>query len=188
MTTDEVTQLLQRVKLGDADAESELLSRVYPDLKRLVSAQLRREGARRGLQTTEVVNEAYLRVFGSGTPVNWQDRAHFYAVIAQKVRHILVDLARKRRSGGHISVALDDSLRNEPAPDSSAGVEITALDEALWKLQQQYPRQARVVELRYFGGMTMEEIAEALRLNITTIKRDWSFARAWLYDQLNPSD
>ncbi len=185
MSAGEITQLLQRVKAGDASAEAELLARVYPDLKRIAAARLRREQARNSLQTTEIVNEAYIRIFASETPVDWQDRAHFFAVMSQKMRHILVDAARKRQSGDHISVAIDDSLHDQPAQDRPAAVEILALDLSLQELQTQYPRQGKIVELRYFGGMTLEEIAAVLQLNISTIKRDWTFAKAWLFDRLN---
>ncbi|MDX2033604.1 MAG: ECF-type sigma factor [Blastocatellia bacterium] len=185
MAEHEITTLLMRVKKGDAAAEAELLERVYPELKRIAARRLRQDGARNGLQTTELVNEAYLRVFGAETPVDWQGRVHFFAVIAQKVRFILVDHARKRHSGGHVTVELDDSMNERAAPDD--GIEILALNEALERLAEEYPRQARVVELRYFGGMTLEEIADELALNITTIKRDWTFAKSWLYDRMSPA-
>lgn len=184
----EITELLKRVKARDSEAEAELLSRVYPDLKRLASARLRGWESG-GMQATELVNEAYLRVFGSDTPVDWQNRAHFFAVIAQQVRNILVDHARKRRKGGHLSVELDDSVGNMPAPNNGlADIEITALDEALQRLESIDRRAARVVLLRYFGGLSLEEVAEVLNLNISTIKRDWTFAKSWLFDQLKPND
>jgi RNA polymerase sigma factor (TIGR02999 family) len=182
--TGEITRLLKRVKNGDADAEVELLALVYPELKRIAASRLRRESSRDGLQTTELVNEAYLRVFGAEAQVDWQNRAHFFAVIAQKVRFILVDHARKRRSGGHVSVELDDSLRSIPAPEKMNHADIADIDLALQEFEKLYPRPARVVELRYFVGMTMEEIAEVMDVNITSVKRYWNFARSWLYDKL----
>lgn len=186
-TAGEITELLKRVKVGDTKAEAELLSRVYPELKRLASARLSswKSG---GLQATELVNEAYLRVFGSDTPVDWQNRAHFFAVIAQQVRNILVDHARKRRKGGHLSVELDDSVGNIPSPNGPADIEVTALDEALQRLELIDSRAARVVLLRYFGGLSLEEVAEVLGVNISTIKRDWMFAKSWLFDQLKSND
>lgn len=180
----EITELLQRVRNGDAEAEEALLKRVYPDLKRLAASKLRgwKSG---GLQATELVNEAYLRIFGSETPVDWQNRAHFFAVVAQQVRFVLLDQARKRSSGGHLSVELDNSLRDKIATPPPL-FEITALDEALQRLESVDARAARVVVLRYFGGLTLEEVAEVLNLNISTIKRDWTFAKSWLFDQLKP--
>ncbi|MEK7834069.1 MAG: ECF-type sigma factor [Acidobacteriota bacterium] len=186
-TAGEITELLKRVRNGDAIAESELLNRVYPDLKRIAASRLR-GWKPDGMQATELVNEVYLRVFGSDTPVDWQNRAHFFAVIAQQVRNILVDHARKRRKGGHLSVELDDSVGNMPAPNGPADIEITALDEALQRLESIDGRAARVVLLRYFGGLTLDEVAEVLNLNISTIKRDWTFAKSWLFDQLKPND
>lgn len=183
----EITELLRRVRQGDTDAEGELLNRVYPDLKRIAASRLRgwKSG---GMQATELVNEVYLRVFGSETPVNWQNRAHFFAVIAQQVKNTLIDQARKRSKGNHVSVALDDSVSDKPSPNGPVDVEITALDEALRRLESIDARAARVVLLRYFGGLTLEEIAEVLSLNISTIKRDWTFAKTWLFDQLKPNE
>ncbi|MDX2042468.1 MAG: ECF-type sigma factor [Acidobacteriota bacterium] len=183
----EVTELLRRVKTGDAFAEGELLNLVYPELKRIASSRLRswKSG---GMQATELVNEVYLRVFGSDTPVDWQNRAHFFAVIAQQVRNTLVDQARKRGKGNHVSVALDDSVSDKPSPNGPVDIELTALDEAMHRLHVIDPRAARVVLLRYFGGLTLEEVAEVLNLNISTIKRDWTFAKSWLFDQLKPND
>lgn len=179
----EITELLRRARQGDTDAEGELLNRVYPDLKRIAASRLRgwKSG---GMQATELVNEVYLRVFGSETPVDWQNRAHFFAVIAQQVKNTLIDQARKRGKGNHVSVALDDSVSDKPSPDGPVDIEITALDEALSRLETIDRRAARVVLLRYFGGLTLEEVAEVMNLNISTIKRDWTFAKSWLFDQL----
>ncbi len=182
-TAVEITKLLKRVRAGDDSAEAELLNHVYPELKRIASSRLRawKSG---GMQATELVNEVYLRVFGSDTPVDWQNRAHFFAVIAQQVRNTLVDQARKRGKGNHVSVALDDSVSDKPSPNGPVDIEVTALDEALQRLNSIDPRAARVVLLRYFGGLTLEEVAEVLRLSLATIKRDWTFAKSWLFDQL----
>lgn len=186
-TAVEITKLLKRVRAGDESAEAELLNHVYPELKRIATSRLRawKSG---GMQATELVNEVYLRVFGSDTSVDWQNRAHFFAVIAQQVRNTLVDQARKRHKGGHLSVELDDSVGNMPSPNGPADIEITALDEALQRLESIDRRAARVVLLRYFGGLSLEEVAEVLNLNISTIKRDWTFAKSWLFDQLKPDN
>ncbi|MBP6824027.1 MAG: sigma-70 family RNA polymerase sigma factor [Acidobacteria bacterium] len=186
-TAVEITKLLKRVRAGDESAEAELLDHVYPELKRIASSRLRawKSG---GMQATELVNEVYLRVFGSDTPVDWQNRAHFFAVIAQQVRNTLVDQARKRGKGNHVSVALDDSVSDKPSPNGPVDIEITALDEALQRLEVIDRRAARVVLLRYFGGLSLEEVAEVLGVNISTIKRDWTFAKSWLFDQLKSND
>lgn len=139
------------------------------------------------MQATELVNEVYLRVFGSDTSVDWQDRAHFFAVIAQQVRNTLIDNARKRHKGGHISVALDEFVSDKQASDCLIDIDVIALDEALRRLESIDRRAARVVLLRYFGGLTLEEVAEVLNLSNATIKRDWTFARSWLFDQLKPA-
>jgi len=184
----EITEWLKRVKNGDAEAEAELLTQVYPDLKRIAANRLRRETPGHGLQVTELVNEAYMRIFGSGTPVDWQNRAHFFAVIAQQVRNILVDQARRRHRGGHVSVALEEAPPGLPiVADVSSGVEVLALDEALQRLETIDGRAARVVVLRFFGGLTLEETAEVLGVNVVTVKRDWAFAKSWLFAQLNPT-
>jgi len=185
-TPGEVTKLLKRVGNGDQEAAELLLSLVHPELKRIAAKWLRREQRGHGIQTTELVNEAYLRVFGSATPVDWQDRMHFFAVIAQHVRYILVDHARRRRKGGHVSVTLDDAMHERPAPNNPANVKVTALDEALRRLEAIDARAARVVVLRFFGGLTVEEVAEVLHVNVATVKRDWAFAKSWLFDQLKP--
>lgn len=180
----EITQLLHRITDGDTEAEAELLARVYPDLKRIAAKHLRREKTGHKFQVTELVNEAYVRIFGSSTPVLWKDRVHFFAVVAQQVRFILVDQARKRRSGDHLSVALDEAEYDQASADAP---EITALDDALQELERIDPRAARVVVFRYFGGLTLEEVASALSKDISTVKRDWTFAKSWLYDQLRNS-
>lgn len=180
----EVTQLLKRVRSGEHEAAEQLMLLVYPDLKKIAANRLRLEKAGHGFQTTDLVNEAYLRIFGSATPVDWEDRAHFFAVVAQQVRNILVDRARKRHRGGHVSVAIDDAVSQKPAPGNLTDIEITALDEALRRLETLDERAAKVVLLRYFGGLTLEETALVLRINPATVKRDWAFAKSWLFDQL----
>ncbi|MEP7341984.1 MAG: ECF-type sigma factor [Acidobacteriota bacterium] len=182
----EITQWLKRARNGDAEAEAELLAYVYPNLKRIAASRLRSETPGHGLQVTELVNEAYVRVFGSNTPVDWQNRAHFFAVIAQAVRNILVDHARRRQRGGHVSVALDDGMDARPAPEGLANIEVVALDEALRQFESIDARAARVVLLRFFGGLTLEEAAEVLSVSVVTVKRDWAFAKSWLFDQLKP--
>src|SRR6266498_3472682 len=168
MTPDphQVTELLGRWRKGDGAALGELMPLVYNELRRLAHRQMRRERPGHTLQTTDLANEAYLRLVGSHQ-VDWQDRVHFFAVAAQIMRHLLVDRARARRyvkrGGGARQVALDEALTR-----------LAALDE----------RKSKIVELRYFGGLSAEEVAEVLGVSTITVKREWLKAKAWLYREL----
>ena len=181
----EVTQLLQALKGGDRDAEGKLLEAVYGELHRMAARHMRRERADHTLQATALIHEAYVRLIDQGGK-DWQNRAHFYGVAAQVMRRILVDYARThragKRGGGQQRVALDDAL---PMMTIEQSDELLALDEALSRLAQFDPRQSRVVELRYFGGLNEEETAVALGVSSRTVKRDWSVAKAWLHGELN---
>jgi len=181
----EVTNLLIELKNGNREAESRLMPLVYHELRRLASRYMRGERPGHTLQATALVHEAYLRLVGH-EDVDWQNRAHFFGVAANLMRRILVDHARakqaKKRGGGDQKVSLDVAVLVRPeAPE-----QFLALDEALERLAKRDPRQARIVELRYFGGLSEEEAAEILEVSVRTVKRDWSVARAWLYQQLNP--
>jgi len=181
----EVTNLLIELKNGNRDAESRLMPLVYGELRRLAGLYMRGERPGHTLQATALVHEAYLRLVGY-EDVDWQNRAHFFGVAANLMRRILVDHARakqaKKRGGGDQKVSLDQAVLVRPeAPE-----QFLALDEALERLAKRDPRQARIVELRYFGGLSEEETAEVLEISVRTVKRDWSVARAWLYQQLNP--
>ena len=181
----EVTNLLIELKNGNRDAESRLMPLVYGELRRLAGLYMRGERPGHTLQATALVHEAYLRLVGH-EDVDWQNRAHFFGVAANLMRRILVDHARakqaKKRGGGDQKVSLDQAVLVRPeAPE-----QFLALDEALERLAKRDPRQARIVELRYFGGLSEEETAEVLQISVRTVKRDWSVARAWLYQQLNP--
>jgi RNA polymerase sigma factor (TIGR02999 family) len=175
----DITSLLQRYRKGDKAAAEELLPLVYGELKRLAASRLKHERPGHTLQPTALVHEVYLKL-AMGTPVDWQDRAHFLAVAAQHMRRIIVDHARAatagKRGGGHVRISLDDFSGVSLPRDAS----MLALDEALTSLKQIDERAAKVVELRFFGGLTEQEVAEALGIGITTMKRDWKFARAWL--------
>jgi RNA polymerase sigma factor (TIGR02999 family) len=181
--TEDLTELLARWSDGDKEAERELFALVHHELRRIAHRYVSRSGRHQTLQTTAVVHEAYLKlVVPDGRRP--QDRAHFFAVCARTMRHILIDAARARGSlkrGENVRpVTLDEgALSSTPVGD-----EILALDEALGGLAVDGPRQAHVVELRYFGGLTNEEIAEVLKISPATVERDWRFARAWLYDKL----
>jgi RNA polymerase sigma factor (TIGR02999 family) len=145
---------------------------------------MRRQRPNNTLQTTDLVNEAYLRLIDSSR-VNWQSRTHFFAVSAQLMRRILVDAARRRnsqkRGGGQVRVTLDESLEIAEAQ----GTDVVALDEALRRLAELNPRHSQIVELRYFGGLTEEQVAELMEISPRTVRRDWSLAKAWLFRELS---
>lgn len=178
----QITHLLLAWRNGESRALDELIPLVQSELHRIARAFMRGQRPGHTLQPTALVNEAFLRLVDSDK-VNWQDRSHFFAVSAQLMRRILVDIARKKnsakRGGDRVQVTLTDRARVAD-PDA----DIVVLDEALTRLAALSPRQSQIVELRYFGGLTEEQIAEALDLSIRTIRRDWSLARAWLFREL----
>jgi RNA polymerase sigma factor (TIGR02999 family) len=180
--TAEVTQLLRRWAEGDAGARDELLPLVYDELRAVAARHLARERRAGTLQATALVHEAYLKLVDHER-MQWQGRAHFFAVAAQVIRRILVDHARSRsaqkRGGDGVRVELDDDL-----PVAERGLDLLRLDDALSRLARLDPTQGRLVELRYFGGLTLEETAEVLGSSPATVKREWSFARAWLRREL----
>lgn len=159
---------------------------VYKELRRLAASRMKGEKANHTLQPTALVHEVYLKLAG-GSPVDWRNRSHFFAVAAQQMRRIIVDHARathaEKRGGGAVAIALDD-VGAVTAPLNES---MLALDEALRRLEKVDARAARVVELRYFGGLKESETAEALGVGVSTMKRDWEFARAWLASQLKPA-
>ena len=177
-TRGEVTILLEELRSGQQDAEPRLLSLVYLELKRLARSYLRRERPDHSLAVTELVHEVYLRL--AGTDQNWKNRAHFFAVAAQAMRRVLVDHARahraKKRGSGKANLSLDEGVFLTPERCEY----LLEVDEALEKLRTIDPRQARVVELRFFGDLSIEEAAEVLHCSTRTVKRDWRFAQAWL--------
>ncbi len=179
----ELTQLLQDWGRGDASALDSLIPLVYGELHRLSHAYLARERASDVLQTTALVHEAYLRLMDARN-VEWRDRIHFYAISATLIRRILVEFARgrdSRKRGGDLKrVSLEEAAQISPEPDA----DLVALDEALGDMAAIDPRQARVVELRFFGGMTEEEIAAELGISTDTVLRDWKHAKAWLLREL----
>jgi RNA polymerase sigma factor (TIGR02999 family) len=179
----EISLLLDRYRDGQAEAFERLMELVYDDLRRLAAWQLQTERSGHTLQPTALVHEAYLKL-ASQNPVEWQNKAHFFALAAQVMRHILVDHARARqrdkRGGGQISVALDEAL--ELSRPSEPG--LVKLDEALSMLARQDARKSRIVELRYFGGLSIEETADVLGISPTTVRREWTLAKAWLRREL----
>lgn len=183
--TGEVTSLLNDLRSGKKDAEAQLFSLVYDELRRIAASYLRRERADHTLQPTALVHEAYLRLIEQSEQ-NWHNRAHFLGIGAHLMRQILVDHARKRkadkRGGTDQPVPLDDL--EVAGPRIQSPEDLIALDDALSKLEGIDARQCRIVELRFFGGLTEEEISHLLGLSVRTIKRDWSVARAWLYTEI----
>jgi len=180
----DVTRMLLDWSNGDRDALNGLMPLVYAELRRQAARYLQRERPGHALQPTALIHEAYLRLVDQRA-ARWQNRAHFYAVAAQLMRRILVDHARAaqrvKRGGSDIAISLDD------APEvASAGpnVDLLALDEALGRLDALDSRQSRIVELRYFSGLSIEETAEVLGVSPTTVKNDWSLAKAWLRREL----
>jgi RNA polymerase sigma factor (TIGR02999 family) len=169
---------------GDEAALARLTERVYPELRLMARRYMKNEAEGNTLQATALVHEVYLRLVDA-TDVEWRARAQFFAIAAQMMRRILVDAARtrgaRRRDGIPAKINLDESAILSPASERS----ILALDEALTAFAQLAPRQAKVVELRYFGGLTEEEIETALRISPRTIRRDWDFAKAWLMRELS---
>ncbi len=180
----DITGLLVAWGGGDQAAFEQLVPIVYSELKRMARQYMFRESEGHVLQTTALVHEAYVKLV-SQPGAKWQDRAHFFAVSSQQMRRILVDAARSRlrnkRGGDTPSISLEDA----PTLSSSRAAEFVALDDALNELALLDPRRSRVVEMRYFGGMSVEETAAALNLSVDTIMRDWKAAKAWLYAQLN---
>ncbi len=183
----EVTQLLIDWSNGDERALQQLIPLVHEELRRVARRHMAHERAQHTLQATALVNEAYVRLVDI-RQVRWQNRAHFFAMSARLMRRILVDFARSRRyqkrGGAAQKVTLDEALVVSPEP----GADLVALDEALTALAAVDPRKAQVVEMRFFGGLSVEETAEALHVSRDTVMRDWKLAKAWLLRELKASD
>lgn len=183
----EVTQVLVDWNRGDQNAPERLMPLVYDELRRLARQYLQRERSDHTLQATGLVHEAYLRLVDQ-SGMSWQNRAHFFAVAAKVMRRILVDYARshraEKRGGDREKLAFDEAL----APSGERAVDLIALDEALRDLETFDVRQSRIVELRFFGGLTNEEIGELLEISPRTIKREWRLAKAWLRREIMSGD
>jgi RNA polymerase sigma-70 factor (ECF subfamily) len=179
-----ITRLLHEWRSGNKDAAARLMELVYRELHCMASREMRRERGEHTLQTTALVHEAYLRLCGVER-IQWKDRTHFFAVAAQQLRRVLVDHARRvrseKRGGGNIAATLFD-FDGAACPFDGR---LLAVDEALSRLETLDPRAANVIELRFFGGLTETEAAEALDISIATLKRDWDFARSWLATELS---
>lgn len=179
----EITELLVAWSGGDKSALEKLMPLVYEELRRLAHRYMNREHPGHTLQTTALVNEAYLRLI-NWREVEWQNRAHFFAVAAQMMRRILVDFARDKhylkRGGGALRVSLSEAASFTEGWDE----DLVALDEALTSLAEMDPRKGQVVEMRFFGGMSVEEVAEVLKVSVETVVRDWRLAKVWLLRRL----
>jgi RNA polymerase sigma factor (TIGR02999 family) len=179
----DVSALLEEVRRGKEEAIGQLIAAVYPELRRIAGRYLRSERPDHTLQATALVHETYARIFGSKR-IDWKSRAHFFAAVATEMRRILVDYARARnadkRPGKRVRISVSEVKGLGRKPDE----DLVALDEALSRLALLEPRASRVVELRFFTGLTEEETAEALGISVSTSKREWQFAKAWLFKEL----
>lgn len=180
---DDVTTLLLRVKVGDRSAESDLMPLIYDELRAIAHNHMRHERQDHTLQATVLVHEAFLQLAGD-SQVDWQNRAHFFALASRAMRRILIDYARaaraEKRPGAHEKVELESALMFT----QEQKIDVLALNEALERLATFDPRQSQVVEMRFFAGLSFEEIAEVLSVSERTAKRDWTMARAWLHAEL----
>lgn len=188
MTPDpNITQLLAHVQNGDLEAERQLMEAVYEELHRLAAGYMRRERPDHTLQASALVNEAYVRLIGNG-PVSWESRAHFFVTAAQTMRRVLIDHARRhvaeKRGGAGVRIDLNENIA---AVENTESGRMLDLDRALTRLAVLDARQARVVELRFFAGLTVEQTAEVMAISEKTVKRDWAVARAWLEGEIRGS-
>jgi RNA polymerase sigma factor (TIGR02999 family) len=184
----DVTQILSRIESGDPTASEQLLPAVYAELRRLARAHMVNERAEHTLQATALVHEAYLRLVGEADP-QWDSRGHFFAAAAEAMRRILIEHARskkaQKRGGLHRRIELDAGANSIASPSGNLD-DLLALDDALGCLAATAPAKAQLVKLRYFAGLTLEEAAKAMNISPATAKRYWVYARAWLYDKLDP--
>jgi len=183
--TGEITHLLRRWRSGDLEAGQQVIDRLYPELRRLAAHYMRFERAGHTLQPTALVHELYIKIM-SGANVDWKDRAHFLAFAARKLRHILVDHARRVRSGQKALAETRVALPKQAGWSGESEADILALDEALAQLEGVDDRSCRALELRFFAGLTDDESAEVLGISAPTVRRDLTFAKAWLSARLNP--
>ncbi len=184
----DLTYLLNRMQAGDPAAAEEAVPLIYGELHRIAAREMRGERPGHLLQTTALIHEAYTRLVGSGA-MEIRNRDHFFAIASRQMRRILVDIARSENAQRHGGLAPKVSLDHlqigvEGHSASGQGINLLLLDDALQKLESIDPRAAKVVELRYFGGYTDKEVAEALGVGLSTVRRDWDFARSWLFDHI----
>ena len=183
-----VTQLLNAIKQGDVAASADLLPLVYSELRRLAQSRLANESGPQTLQPTALVHEAYLRLVDVENPQDWNTQGHFFAAAALAMRRILIDNARKkkalRRGGGRGKLSLDQvNVANPDDPEFLLG-----LDECLERLAEEHPEVADVVNLKFFGGRSIAETAQAMQISVRSVNRHWAYAKAWLYNELSPHE
>ena len=181
--THHITGLLQDWRTGQPGAANRLMEVVYGELHQIAARQMRRERGEHTLQPTALVHETYVRLLGS-EPIDWQNRAHFFAVAAQLLRRVLVDHARRRQREKRGGAQVKFSVEDKDGPVVYRDERLLDIDQALPRLESLDERASKVVELRYFGGLSEKEAAEALGISVATLKRDWEFARTWLASQL----
>ena len=181
----DVTQILEAIARSERQAAGELLPLVYAELRKLAAGKLARERPGQTLDATSLVHEAYLRLVGNDDRPQWEGRAHFFAAAAEAMRRILVENARRKRRLRHGGGRQRLDLEELDLMDESASEKLLALDEALEKLAAEQEAAAKVVELRYFAGLTIQQTAEALGISVRTANRHWAFARAWLYQEIS---
>lgn len=185
--SDQVTLLLERASQGERAALDELIPLVYDELRRIAARFVRKERPGQDIQVTALVNEAYLRLVGQ-RDVTWQNRSHFFGVAANLMRRILVDHARTAKAGERGGGVACVTLNDENVPGSSRSADNVALDDALARLATRDPKLAKLVELRYFGGLTTKETAEMLGVSVSTVEREWVAARAWLFRAMSEEE
>jgi RNA polymerase sigma factor (TIGR02999 family) len=183
----DITQVLQAVNRGDRGASEELLPLVYEELRRVAAARMAQEAAGQTLQPTALVHEAWLRLVGEGERT-WQNRAHFFGAAAEAMRRILIEIARRKsrlKRGGHQErINLDELELAATTPDDK----VLLINDAVEKLQQEDPEKARIVVMKFFGGLTNEEVAESLGVTKRTVERHWAYAKAWLFRSIRSKD
>jgi RNA polymerase sigma factor (TIGR02999 family) len=183
----DVTRILSAIDQGDPLAAEQLLPLLYDELRKLAAQKLAQEHAGQTLQATALVHEAYVRLIGNGSEAHWNSRGHFFAAAAEAMRRILVDAARRRRSQKHGGQHQCIDMPDLPDRTSDAQLDLLALDQALQLLEIEHPEKARVVKLRFFAGLSLEDTAQLLGISRATTQRHWAFARAWLFGRLGPS-
>jgi RNA polymerase sigma factor (TIGR02999 family) len=184
----DVSKILSAIQQGDPGAAEELLPLVYKELRRLASQRLAREAPGQSLQSSDLVHEAYLRLVGEDAQKQWDSRAHFFAAAAEAMRRILVEKTRRKKRLKHGGGRLRVELEAVGFLAKGSSVDLEALDKALTKLEAEDPHKAELVKLRFFAGLTMPEIAQVLKISLATAERHWTYARTWLFAELNDRD
>jgi RNA polymerase sigma factor (TIGR02999 family) len=184
----DVTRILSEIESGDPSAAEQLLPLVYNELRKLAAAKLSREKPGQTLQPTVLVHEAYVRLVDDDQPQQWNGRGHFFAAAAEAMRRILIENARRKRSQKHGGAMQRVALDPVDPSSGNRDLDLLALDEALTRLEDRWPDKAKLVKLRYFAGLTIPEVSQAMGISVATAERYWTFARAWLHSQLQDNE